>query len=162
MQVVEDKRQERCMRNNAFKRPLLCGISKAFHATSDRIEIIESRLGEISSLQKNIGTYSKTKEIYRQYCDSGWNKKFHAMHESDIIIHRTAKKYFDSLGMTKLPSIQSLKQEYASLYAEKRKLYQSYRSEREEMTALLRAKSNVERLLGVSQKPPPISEREVR
>ena len=63
------------------------------------------------------------------------------------MLHRTAKKHFDSLGLTKLPSIKSLKQEYAALDAEKRKLYQSYRAEREEMTTLLRAKNNVDRLL---------------
>jgi hypothetical protein len=44
--------------------------------------------------------------------------------------------------------MQSLRQEYAALAAEKRKLYQSYRSEKENMVALLNAKYNVDRLLG--------------
>ena len=122
-------------------------ISKAFHETSDRLKAVESRLAEISCLQKEIGTYSKTREVYRQYRDSGWNKKFYTAHESEIIIHKAAKKHFDSLGLTKLPSMQSLKQEYATLDAEKRKLYRGYRAEREEMNSLFRAKSNVDRLL---------------
>ena len=48
--------------------------------------------------------------------------------------------------------MQSLKQEYAAFDAEKRKFYQGYRLEREEMTALLRAKNNVDRLLGEPRK----------
>jgi len=44
--------------------------------------------------------------------------------------------------------MQKLKQEYAALDAEKRKLYRGYRTEREEMNLLFRAKNNVERLLG--------------
>jgi len=127
-------------------------ISKAFHETSDRLKAVESRIAEISSLQKNIGTYSKTREAYRQYRDSGWNKKFYTAHESEIIIHKAAKKHFNSLGLTKLPTMQSLKQEYAALDAEKRKLYRSYRAEREEMNALFRAKNNVDRLLGEPRK----------
>ena len=103
-------------------------------------------------MQKEIGAYSKTREVYRQYRDSGWNKKFYTAHESEIIIHKAAKKHFDSLGLTKLPSMQSLKQEYATLDAEKRKLYRGYRAEREEMNSLLRAKSNVDRLFDEPKK----------
>jgi len=127
-------------------------ISKAFHETSARLKAVESRLAEISCLQKEIGAYSKTREVYRQYRDSGWNKKFYTAHESEIIIHKAAKKHFDSLGLTKLPSMQSLKQEYATLDAEKRKLYRGYRAEREEMNSLLRAKSNVDRLFDEPKK----------
>ena len=137
-------------------------VSKDFHETSSRIKGIESRLGEISSLQKNIGAYSKTKDVYKQYRDSSWSKKFFAAHESDIIVHKAAKKHFESLGLTKLPSIQSLKQEYAALDAEKRKLYQGYRSKREEMTALLRAKNNVDRLIGEPKKSTKTHERDIR
>jgi len=122
-------------------------VSKAFHETSDRLKAVEARLHEISSLQKNIGAYSKTWDVYKQYRDSGWSKKFYAGHEPEIIIHKAAKKHFDSLGLTKLPSMQKLKQEYASLDAKKRKMYQNYRAEREEMNSLFRAKSNVDRLL---------------
>ena len=42
-------------------------------------------------------------------------QKFRSEHEADIIIHQAAKKYFDSLGITKLPSVKSLREEYAGL-----------------------------------------------
>jgi len=46
-----------------------------------------------------------------------------------------------------------LKQEYATLAAEKKKLYQSYHPARDEMIALLRAKNNVDRILGEPRQP---------
>jgi hypothetical protein len=45
---------------------------------------------------------------------SGWNRDFYDIHATDIILHRSAKKYFDELGMKKLPLINQLKQEYAT------------------------------------------------
>ena len=136
--------------------------TKAFHETSDRLKRVESRLAEISSLQQNIGDYSKTREVYCQYRDSGWSKKFYAAHETEILIHKATKKHFDTLGLAKLPSIQSLKQEYAALDAEKRKLYQNYRAEREEMTILLRVKNNVDRVLDEPRKSAKTHDRDTR
>ena len=124
--------------------------TKHFNGMADRIKAIEPRLSEITDLQKHIGSYSKTLDVYRQYRDGGWNKKFYVQHESEITIHKAAKKYFDSLGLKKLPAMQSLKKEYASLSSEKKKLYQEYRPAREEMIALLMAKQNVERILGMT------------
>ena len=72
-----------------------------------------------------------------------------------------AKKHFNSLGLSKLPPMQKLKQEYAALDTEKRKLYQNYRAEREEMTSLLRAKNNVDRLLGEPQRSRKYHERDM-
>ena len=40
---------------------------------------------------------------------------------------QAAKRYFDSLGLKKLPSMQSLKQEYAVLKAENKKRYPEYK-----------------------------------
>ena len=62
------------------------------------------------------------------------------------------KRYFNSLGLKKLPSMQSLKQEYATLYAENRKRYPEYKQARGKMIELLTAKNNVERILGVTEK----------
>ena len=48
--------------------------------------------------------------------------------------------------------MQSLKQEYAKLKAEKQKQYSEYKQARAEMTELLTVKNNVERILGVTEK----------
>jgi len=59
-----------------------------------------------------------------QYRQAGYNKKSHSEHEAELLLHQSAKKAFDALGLKKLPSINMLKQEYAALLAEKKKLYQ--------------------------------------
>ena len=69
-------------------------------------------------------------------------------------MHQSAKKAFNTLELKKLPSIQTLKQEYAALLAEKKKLYQGYRQARETMRNLLTAKENTDRLLRFSPTVP--------
>ena len=95
---------------------------------------------EISELQRYIGTYSKTREIYAQYRKLTDRKrtKFYEQHSSEIMVCQAAKRYFDSFGLKKLPSMQSLKQEYATLQAENKKRYPEYKQTREKMIELLR------------------------
>ena len=114
----------------------------------------EQRMNDISELQRNIGTYSKTREIYAQYRKLTGRKreKFYEQHCNEITACQAAKRYFDSLGLKKLPSIQSLKQEYATLYAENKKRYPEYKQAKAKMIELLTAKNNVERILGVTEK----------
>lgn len=69
-------------------------------------------------------------------------------------MHQSAKEAFNTLELKKLPSIQTLKQEYAALLAEKKKLYQGYRQARETMRNLLTAKENTDRLLRFSPTVP--------
>lgn len=53
--------------------------------------------------------------------------------------------------MKKLPSIQSLKQEYAALLAENKKLYPDQKKAKTEMMELLTAKHNTSRILGLTE-----------
>ena len=105
----------------------------------------------ISELQKYIGTYSKTRDIYIQYRKLTGKKQveFYEQHTSEINACQGTKWYFDSLGLKKLPSIQSLKQEYATLAAENERRYPEQKRAREKMIELLTAKNNVERILGL-------------
>ena len=45
-----------------------------------------------------------------------YSKKYLAEHEPDILLHRAAKKAFNENGLKKLPTVKSLKEEYARLY----------------------------------------------
>lgn len=121
-----------------------------FNDLSGRIKQVESRLSEISTLQKHISNYRRTREVYTQYRKSGYSKKFKAEHEGDILLHQTAKKAFDALDSEKLPSFKSLQTEYAALAAQKKKLYQEYRHAKDEMRALVTAKNNTDRILGIA------------
>ena len=125
--------------------------AQRFDALSDKIKTSEKRLSEITSLQKSIGTYRKTRDIYVQYRQSGYSKKFLAAHESDILLHKAAKQEFDKLGLEKLPSMDALKTEYAMLSSQKNKLYGEYKQARQEMVDLQMAKHNIDRILNVQQ-----------
>lgn len=92
--------------------------TKLFNDFTDRIKEKEARLSEISSLQKHISNYSRTREVYVEYRKTGYSKKFLAEHEGDIILHQTSKKAFDELKLEKLPTIKTLQTEYATLLAD--------------------------------------------
>jgi chaperonin cofactor prefoldin len=128
--------------------------SAEFSALSDKIKGIEARLKEITELQKYIGQYGKTREIYQKYKASKWDNGFYEENRADITLHRAAKKYFDGLGLKKIPKMNELKQEYAELAAEKKKLYAGYHEKKEAMRELVTAKSNCANLLGVKTDAP--------
>ena len=125
-----------------------------FNDLSDQSKAASARMKDISELQKHIGDYGKTREIFAQYRKLTGRKreKFYEQHSSEITACQAAKRYFDSLGLKKLPSMQSLKQEYAMLKAENKKRYPEYKQAREKMIELLTAKNNVERILGATEK----------
>ncbi len=128
--------------------------AQKFNSLGDQIKAAEQRMKDVSELQRHIGTYSKTREVYAQYRKLTGRKqaKFYEQHTSEIEGCQAAKRYFDSLGLRKLPSMQSLKQEYATLQAKKKKWYSEYKQAKAKMIELLTAKNNVERILGVTEK----------
>lgn len=132
--------------------------SGEFHKLSKRIKEIETRQKEITELQKQIGTYGKTLGTYRRYRNIKNQKDrdaFYDVNSADIILHRAAKKYFDEHDFNdKLPSINSLKQEWATLDAERRKLYSGYKAAKQNYAALGTAKSNADHILGINKNAP--------
>jgi len=122
---------------------------------SDKIKELEAKLKANAELQKHIVNYSKTRDIYTAYRKAGYSKKFRAEHETDILLHQTAKKAFDDFGYgkeKKIPSVASLRAEYAAALEEKKQAYAGYREARIDMRDLLLARENVQRLLNISAK----------
>ena len=129
--------------------------AERYRKISDEIKSAEQRMAEIAAMEKQIINYAKTREVYVAYRNAGYSKKFLAEHESEIAIHKAAKQFFDEQNVgkiirEKLPSIKSLKAEYAQLMAQKKAAYPEYRKAREEMKELLTAKANIDQMLGVS------------
>lgn len=113
-------------------------------AIQDQLKPIELRLKEISNLQGHIADYAKTKEVFLQYRNTGYSKQFYAQHEKEIEIHRQAKRAFNELSLKKIPTMKMLKQEYAALFADKKRLYKDYRAAKETMKKYVMAKANVD------------------
>lgn len=125
--------------------------SAQFSELSNRIKFAEKRMAEIAVMQKQIINYGKTRDTYVAYRKNGYSKKFLIQHESEITLHKAAKRYFDAQGITKLPTIKSLQAEYATLIKEKKTLYPEYRKVREDMKELLTAKANIDRFLNYDE-----------
>jgi hypothetical protein len=126
--------------------------SNEFDALSTKIKDADKKLKDIAELQKQISTYGKTRAVYEAYKKSGWDRAYYDANAADIILHRAAKKFFDAQGFKgKLPSINSLKQEYAVTLAEKKKLYGDYHRLRDSSKELAVAKANADKLLGVTE-----------
>lgn len=121
-----------------------------YNELSAQIKAAEKRLAEIAVLKTQIINYAKTRDIYVAYRKAGYSKKILAEHESDILLHKAAKKAFDELNVKKLATVKSLQVEYAALLVEKKAAYTDYRQARDEMKELLTVKANVDRLLGTN------------
>ena len=122
--------------------------SSEFHRLSSRLKEVETRQKEINELQRQIGTYSKTREVYAKYKASGWSRDFYDIHAADIILHKAAKKYFNEQNFKgKLPSINTLKQEWATLETERRTLSPDYKAVKENYMSLCTAKANADVML---------------
>lgn len=127
-------------------------LSSRFSDLSDSIKAAEKRMIEVQALQKHIKNYHDTRQIYVEYRKSGYSKKFFEEHRQEITLHQAAKKAFDELQVSKLPSRQSLYEEFHRLAVQKKKDYAEYRQVRKEREELLIAKQTVETILNIDKK----------
>ncbi len=127
-------------------------LSARFDELSDSIKAAEKRIVEVQALLKHMDNYYDTREIYVEYRKSGYSKKFFEEHRQEITHHKAAKKAFDELKLTKLPSRKSLYEEFYQLTAQKKKDYAEYRQVRKEKEELLIAKQTVETILNIDKK----------
>ncbi len=114
----------------------------------DTIHRAEKRMTEIKVLETHIFNYLKTKDVFAAYRASGYSRKFASEHEQELALRKAAKAAFDELGVKKLPTIKTLRSEYAELIEEKKQAYRQYRQARDGMRNLTRTKANVEMILG--------------
>ena len=138
--------------NNLLDRSALeertAAVTAQYHTLSAKMKSAEQRMAEIKVLQHHIINYAKTRDTYVAYRKAGYSKKFLSEHESEIILHKAAKQFFDEQGLKKLPTVKSLQAEYAQLLSEKKAMYADYQKAREDMRSLQTAKANVDRILG--------------
>ena len=126
-------------------------VTKKYHELSDKIKSAEARTKEIGEMKTQIIAYMRTREVYDDYRKSGYSWAYYAEHESDILLHKAAKKAFDEWNLRKLPTVKSLNAEYMDLVRQKKTLYAEYSAVRSEMRELLIHKSNVEKILGIDE-----------
>lgn len=121
-------------------------VSDRFAEITERQKSLEARLTEITDLKKHIINYSKTKQIYVAYRESGYSKRFFEEHREEITLHKAAKEAFSKIK-GKIPTIKELNSEYSEVLGEKKKTYAEYRQARQEMKDYQTAKYNIDLFL---------------
>ena len=71
----------------------------------------QNRMKEINRQRQAIRDYSRTKEVYTQYRESGWSVKFYQEHRQEIEDHRNAQAVYSSHD-GKMPTLKELMAEY--------------------------------------------------
>lgn len=127
-------------------------LSSRFSELTVSIKNAEKRMVEIKALQTHINNYYKTRQTYVDYRKSGYSKKFLEEHREEITLHKAAKQAFDQLEGKKLPSRQSLHEEFNQLMIQKKQEYAEYRQVKKEMQDYLTARQTVETILNIDRK----------
>lgn len=127
-------------------------LSSRFSELSDSIKVSEKRMAEIQVLRTHIINYSKTRNVYIEYRKAGYSKKFFEEHREEIQLHKAAKEAFNQLGVTKVPKVKDLNEEFHQLLTEKKKNYAEYRQVKKDLQEYLIAKQTVENILGIDRK----------
>lgn len=127
-------------------------VSLQFSKLNSQIKQIEGQLDENAKMQQHIIDYKKTRDVYMAYHKAGYSKKFLSEHESDIIKHKAAKKFFDDRGMTKWPKIKKLRADFHELVAKKRTLNAERKKVEKEVRELQMAQYFVDRAYGDAEK----------
>lgn len=129
----------------------MADITAKYHELSERIKSMETRMKAIGEMKTQIIAYMRTREVYDGYRKSGYSRAYYAEYESEILLHKAAKKAFDEWNLRKLPTVKNLNAEYTDLVKQKKTLYAEYSAVRSEMRELLIHKCNVEKILGIDE-----------
>lgn len=122
---------------------------ESYNSTRTRIKEIEKRLKAIDEDIHNIDNYRKTKPIADKLETVVFKERYRKEHEADLIIFGAAEKYLKKrFNGGKAPLIKDLRAEQKALLAEKDKLYESYYSEKSELSELQATMKNVDMILG--------------
>lgn len=151
--------QEQGLRSYAELEKRAGDTAARFDKLSSDIKTYEKKLKEISELRGNIITYSKTKQVYTQYRQSGYSKKFFAEHKDEIMAHKKAKDSFDKVG-GKLPSVKELNDEYNEVLTKKRAAYAEYKEVKKDMQTYQVAKYDIDKILGIDGQQKETKDRE--
>lgn len=126
-------------------------LTNRFGELSDSIKSAEKRMAEIQVMRTHIINYSKTRDTYIAYRKAGYSKKFFEEHRGEIQLHQAAKEAFNQFGVTKIPKVKELNEEFYQLLTEKKKAYAEYRQVKKDMQEYLIAKQTVENILGIER-----------
>ena len=145
---------------------------KVLQGIKSEIDVVEGKLQNIALLQRHIGTYGKTKDIYKQYKQINSREQQTQFRRENLKIisdHEDARTYFNEQGYgfknseNRLPTIKELREQYATLNTEKKIMWTKYHEIKNADKEIENAWANTKAILNVQdeiqiepqkQKPP--------
>ena len=137
--------------NNIDLESKIADIMTAHDGAAKAVKEAESRLSDLSLLMKHSTTYRQLRPLYEQYRKSSDKEKFLRGHEGEIILFEAAAKQLKQMGVAKLPELEKLKREYATLNDRKAALYEEYRKAKKQMNEYGIIKKNVDSIIYPAQ-----------
>ena len=115
--------------------------------TADALKSVEKRLADMAVLMKHVTTYQKTKPVYEAYRRAKNKDAYRAKQESSLILHEAAVKTLKAEGVTKLPNLAAMQEEYGKLQAQKEVLYTDYGKLKKQVKEYDVIKQNIDSIL---------------
>ena len=101
-------------------------VAAASEQVANSLKAVEKRLADMAVLMKHVATYQKTKPVYDAYRRAKKKEQFRAGQEDKLILHEAAAKALKAAGISKLPNLAELQEEYGKLQAQKEVLSADY------------------------------------
>ena len=114
--------------------------------TADALKCVEKRLADMAVLMKHVATYQKTKPVYEAYRKAKDKDAYRAKQESSLILHEAS-------GITKLPNLAAMQEEYGKLQAQKEALYADYGKLKKQVKEYDVIKQNIDNILRQGKEP---------
>ena len=121
--------------------------------TADALKSVEKRLTDMAVLMKHVTTYQKTKPVYEAYRRVKDKDAYRAKQESSLILHEAAAKALKAAGVTKLPNLAAMQEEYGKLQAQKEALYADYGNLKKQVKEYDVIKQNIDSILRQPREP---------
>ena len=120
---------------------------------AEALKGVERRLADMAVLMKHVTTYQKTKPVYEAYRRAKDKDAYRAKQESGLILHETAVKTLKAVGVTKLPNLAAMQEEYGKLQAQKEALYADYGRLKKQVKEYDVIKQNIGSILRQDKEP---------
>lgn len=115
------------------------------------LKSFDPKIAEQKTLQDWILKYIKTKDVCKGINTIKREKDraaYRQKHEADFIIYESARRYFDTQGIKKLPTNAAIRAEIQRLIAEKNAAYNVYYADKERFKELQTIQHNLAKLHG--------------
>ena len=121
--------------------------------TADALKSVEKRLADMAVLMKHVTTYQKTKPVYEAYRRAKDKDAYRAKQESSLILYEAAIKALKASGITKLPNLVAMQEEYRKLQVQKEALCADYGKLKKQVKEYDVIKQNIDSILRQPREP---------